>query len=118
MPLWQGRLKKMASKLKPVENIFLASATLIIPRMLYRGVILYFCWRWFMLDYGFPPLDYFTAAAMGGVLSVFTLSHMGEVKTVYEAQKKLVEWLIAISTFFAGAYVLYLIKEAIGMCCL
>ena len=97
------------SDLTPVKNIVKASAILIIPRMLYRGVILYFCWWWFVVPYlGFPPINFWVAAALGGVISTLTFEHIGETKSFAVANKKMIEWLIGINIFFLAAFLIHL----------
>lgn len=94
--------------LSPIKNVAKASAVMIIPRMLYRGVILYFCWMWFIVEYGLPPMDYWTATIIGGLISTLTFEHIGETKSISEAYAKMIEWFIGINVFFVAAFLIHL----------
>lgn len=93
--------------LKPIIDTIKASSILIIPRMLYKGFILYFCWMWFAIPYGLPELDYWTATVMGGVTSVLTFEHIGQTHNTTTAFRAMMEWMFGASVFLAVAFLIH-----------
>ena len=98
---------------RPMTDVAKASSILIIPRALYRGVILYFCWLWFLVPWGLPYLPYWTATIIGGVVSTLTFEHIGETHNSTSAFIKMMEWFFGINVFFLFAFIVHLFLHGV-----
>lgn len=97
--------------LQKIYNAFAPSVILMLPRMFYRGLILYFCWIWFIVPiFGLPIIPLWEAITIGGAVSLLTFEQIGLVENTNEAWLILAKWCIGATVFFVAAFVMHLMR--------
>lgn len=83
----------------------------MLPRMFYRGVILYFCWLWFVAPvFGLPPLPLWESIPISGLISLLTFERIGEIENATDAWITVGRWWIGATVFLAAAYAMHIMR--------
>lgn len=92
-----------------VWNSLKPSIILMMPRMFYRGIILYFCWLWFVVPlFGVPVIPIWEAIPISGLVSILTFERIGMFHDVREAWVRVGEWSLGATVFFVAAFIFHL----------
>lgn len=92
-------------------NAFLPSIVLMMPRMFYRGIILYFCWLWFIVPiFGVAVIPLWEAIPISGLASLLTFEKIGKACELREAWIRVGEWAVGATVFFVAAYIFHIIR--------
>lgn len=106
------RFREYDSKLNPFWKTFIPSACLMIPRMLYRGIMLYYCWLWFIVPiFKIAMLPLISAVCIGGMVSMLTFEDIGQIDNTQLALIRLGQWAIGASAFFVAIYLIHLFVQ-------
>lgn len=83
----------------------------MLPRMFYRGIILFFCWIWFVVPiFGLPIIPLWYAIPLSGVVSLLSFEKIGDVDNTVDAWINLGRWFIGASVFFMAAFLMHLLR--------
>ena len=93
-----------------IYKTFYPSIILMMPRMFYRGVILYFCWLWFIVPFGLPIIPIWYAIPISGLISILTFEQIGRMHDPVEAWKRVGEWSVGATVFFASAFMFHILR--------
>lgn len=104
----------MNNKYNGIKDLIISAFILSVPRMFYRGLMLYFGWFWFITPFiGLKPLPFLAAVSISGIISLMTFEHIGEIHSSSLAFKRLIEWLVAASIPF---FFIFLINLFVTNC--
>ena len=96
---------------KEIFRSLVPTTILMMPRMFYRGLILYFCWLWFVVPlFALPIMPLWYAIPLSGLVSILTFEKIGVCHSIQESWVRVGEWALGATVFFIAAFVFHFLS--------